>query len=243
MQKCVYYEAYEERYKAVYAAGVHIWGHTANDAVLLDCLTKWVKDNALRGKRVIEFACGEGGCGMILSRLGCLYHGVDLAPSALEKARRTLSAYPNARVSRLDMVNEAAGGPYDAALDAMGLHMLVTDGDRAAYLRNAYNCLTPGAPMLFFRESYRRDMQEVIIPTYEDWRALTGDDYETPQTRRVQQNGMDLIVRILLLPARARSESGYLAEMARAGFVTEHFVEMDTDVQIVYSASIYARKA
>ena len=34
--------------------------------------------------------------------------------------------------------------------------MLLTDQDRTAYLKNVYRVLKPGAPMLFFRESYKR---------------------------------------------------------------------------------------
>jgi len=78
------------------------------------------------------------------------------------------------------MVNETVNEMYDAALDVMGLHMLVTDGDRTAYLRNALQCLKPGAPMLFFRESYRQDMAAIEVQTYADWLAITGDDYNNP---------------------------------------------------------------
>ena len=35
--------------------------------------------------------------------------------------------------------------------------MLVTDKDRELYLKNAYNSLKENSPMLFFRESYRKD--------------------------------------------------------------------------------------
>jgi len=242
MEGRIYYEAYEERYKAVYAAGVTAWGHTAEDDGLATYIRLWAEENDLRGKHVIEFACGEGGGGVVLSRLGCRYHGVDLAPSALEKAAAALAPYSNARVSRLDMVRDAVGGLYDAAADCMGLHMLVTDADRAAYLRNAYRCLKPGAPMLFFRESCRRDIEDAPVPSYADWLAQTGGDYQTPQARRVQQNGMDIVVNIPLLPARAKSESGYRRELEAAGFAVEGFVEMDADMQIAYAATIFARK-
>jgi len=237
-----YYEAYEERYKTVYEAGVDVWGHTAEDAFLSAWLTKWVDENDLRGKRVIEFACGEGGSGVILSRLGCVYHGVDIAPSALAKAREKLSAYPDARLSHLDMVNELPNEMYDAALDVMGLHMLVTDADRAAYLRNAFQCLKPSAPMLFFRESYRRDMVDASIASYAEWLAFTGDDYTAPQKRLARQNGMDIEVNIPMIPARALSESGYRREMEAAGFAVESFAEMEVDTQIAYAASIFVRK-
>jgi len=169
-------------------------------------------------------------------------YGVDLAPSALEKAQTALSTYPNAQVSRLDMVNETVNEMYDAALDVMGLHMLVTDGDRKAYLRNALQCLKPGAPMLFFRESYRQDMAAIEVQTYADWLTITGDDYTTPQPRHVQQNGADIKVSIPLVPARAKSKDGYIHELTTAGFAVESFLEMDMNSQISYSASLFTRK-
>ncbi len=87
MKDQLYYTAYEQRYKAVYDAGVERWGHSPDDAELYTTLKKWVTDNHLEGKHVIEFACGEGAAGVILSELGCRYHGLDIAPSALERAR------------------------------------------------------------------------------------------------------------------------------------------------------------
>lgn len=95
---------------------------------------------------VIEFACGEGACGVILSRLGVKYTGVDIAPAAVERARDALRPYTDARVFPLDMVRHMPNDRYDAALDVMGLHMLVTDRDREKYLRHACGCLKRALP-------------------------------------------------------------------------------------------------
>lgn len=73
-----YYLAYENRYKKIFEAGADHWGHTPDDEILYATLEKWVYKNNLFGKRIIEFACGEGACGVILSKLGCYYHGVIL---------------------------------------------------------------------------------------------------------------------------------------------------------------------
>ena len=144
-----YYLAYEERYQAAFAAGIDYWGHDPGDTTLAEALDGWVKANRLSDRRVIEFACGEGAAGILLSRLGCRYLGVDIAPSAVEKTKQRLAGFPDAQVRLLDMVAQAAGDEYDAALDCSGLHMLVTDQDRRAYLQNAFHSLKPGAPMLF----------------------------------------------------------------------------------------------
>lgn len=167
---------------------------------------------------------------------------MDIAPSAVEKTKNALSSYPNATVTMADMVNQPILEKYDAALDCMGLHMLILDEDRMMYLKNAYNCLNDNAPMLFFRESYRENAPNVKIETIEQWKAITGEDYDTPKRRTVHQNGMDIEVDIPLVPARARTKDGYLLEMKEAGFLVEDFVEMDINEQCVCSVSIYVSK-
>ncbi len=245
MPKEPYYTSYEKRYQAVYAAGVDRWGHSHEDLVLYNALKAWVEQNSLRGKKVIEFACGEGACGVILSELGCIYHGVDISPSAIKKARETLADYLDASAEVLDMVKDTVIGRYDAALDCMGLHMLITDSDRSRYLQNAFSSLIDGAPMLFFRESYRRDgVYDGIVESIEEWSRITGDDYVTPQPRPVRRsdNGEVSEVYIPLLPARAKDQNGYVSELQSVGFTVERFIEMDSSSAIPFSASIYVRK-
>ena len=237
-----YYLAYEARYQKVFEAGGDCWGHGTDDETLAATLEKWVNDNQLKGKKIIEFACGEGTSGVLLSRLGCLYHGVDISPSAVEKAKESLREFPTARVSQLDMVKEMTGEIYDAALDCMGFHMLVTDNDRAAYLRNAFRSLKSGAPMMFFRETYRREVYNGSVESLEQWITITGDDYDTPQKRFAKSGDKEVEVWIPLVPARARNKEGYIAEMNNAGFVVDNFIEMDINEQCPYSASIYVHK-
>lgn len=240
-----YYMAYEKRYEAVYSAGVKLWGHSYDDVVLYNTLKTWVEENNLQGKKIIEYACGEGACGVILSELGCIYHGVDVSPLAIEKSKELLEKYPNASVEVLDMVKESVRGKYDAALDCMGFHMLVTDNDRYRYLKNAYDSLKDNAPMLFFRESYRRNGAYCgEVDTVEEWERLTGDDYKTPQLRKVRNDddGSTVEVYVPLVPARARDKTGYVEEIENIGFKVEKFIEMDASAAIPYSASIYVRK-
>ena len=242
-----YYMAYEKRYRAVFAAGAERWGHSPEDPVLVQTLEKWVEENHLSGKCVIEYACGEGACGVILSRLGCIWHGVDVSPAAVEKAQEAVREFPDASVQVLDMVKDTAAGPYDAALDCMGFHMLVTDADRSAYLKHACSSLRDGAPMLFFRQSYRSDgdpraVHKGVIRSIEEWEAVTGSDYSTPQLRRTFTDSGEIEVFIPLVPARANDRDGYIAEMEGAGFAVEKFEEMDESEAIRYSASISVRK-
>ena len=241
-----YYMAYEKRYQAVFSAGAERWGHSPDNEVLYNTLKSWVEENNLQGKSIIEYACGEGACGVILSELGCIYHGVDISPSAIEKSKKLLETYPNATVEVLDMVKESVKGKYDAALDCMGLHMLVTDNDRELYLENAYNSLKDRSPMLFFRESYRRNgAYRGAVNSIEEWAQITGEDYETPQLRQVRSsdNGDVIEVLVPLLPARAKDKNGYIEEFENISLDVEKFIEMDDSTVIPHSASIYVRKS
>ena len=240
-----YYKAYEKRYQAVFAAGAERWGHSPDNEVLYNTLKSWVEENHLQGKSIIEYACGEGACGVILSELGCVYHGVDISPSAIEKSKKLLQAYPNATVEVLDMVKETVHEKYDAALDCMGLHMLVTDNDRYLYLKNAYNSLKENSPMLFFRESYRRDgVYRGAVDSVEEWAHITGEDYKTLQARQVKSSCDGGVVEVLipLLPARAKDQNGYIEEFEAVGFDVEKLIEMEASTAIPHSASIYVRK-
>ena len=240
-----YYLAYEKRYQAVFSAGAARWGHSPDDDVLYNTLQSWVEENDLQGKSILEFACGEGACGVILSELGCIYHGVDISPSAIEKSKELLKKYPNATVDVLDMVKEQVGKQFDAALDCMGFHMLITDQDRACYLHNAYHSLKENAPMLFFRESYRKEgTHQGVVHTLEEWEQITGDDYKTPQLRQIRNSGDGSMAEVFLplVPARAKDKTGYIEEFENTGFNVEKFVEMDVSADVPHSARIYVRK-
>jgi len=234
-----YYTAYEDRYRAVYDAGIGLWGNSAEDKALRDTLAAWVTSNDLRGKRVIDFACGEGSCGLLLTSLGCQYLGVDISPSALDNARKRLADCKDAELRLLDIVKDTTGEVFDAAIDVMGFHMLVTDDDRRAYLDNVRSQLRPGAPMLFVRQAYRADAYEGEVGTIEDWKAITGEDYDTPQ-KRTDVSGKEVM--IPLLPARAKTMDGYRRELEAAGFAVESIAESEENRAICYSVTIHARR-
>lgn len=244
MENIPYYMAYEKRYRKVFEAEIERWGHSPDDEGLYSTLKKWVESNKLQGKKVIEFACGEGAGGVILSELGCIYHGVDISPAAIERAQIAVKPFPNASVSLLDMVSDKVNGIFDAAIDIMGYHMLILDSDRGDYLHNAFDCLSINAPMLFFKESYRwntPDLDEEIT-TFEQWMAITGEDYVTPQIKTAPHTGTEIEVNIPLVPARARNKEGYLREMSDAGFIVDEFIEMEFNNQNPYSATIFVHK-
>ncbi len=241
MKQDAYYLAYERRYRLVREAGGEGWGHTPDDADLSETLAGWVSENGLAGRRVIECACGEGASGVILSRLGCAYSGFDIAPTAVEAAQEALAAFPKASAALGDMTEPRPGGPYDAALDVMGFHMLVVDADRTRYLHILRACLKPGAPVLFFRESHRENAYDGPVESFDAWLARTGDDYETPGKRTARRGDGEVDVWMPLVPARAKTVSGYRAELEAAGFSVESILLSEPNTQCPFSVNIRAR--
>lgn len=238
----LYYEAYEGRYQAVQSVSEDLlWGHAPDDEELRAVLGGWVSEHGLRGRHVVEFCCGEGGSGVVLSELGCAYQGYDIAPSAVRKAQHLLEAFPDASAEERDLVKEPLPAcAYDAAFDSMGFHMLVLDADRKAYLSNMYACLKPGSPAFFFHQSYREDAYPGPVNTFEEWKTISGTDYQTPSQRQIGESGRTVL--IPLVPARARNREGYLSELEEAGFIVDEFIEMGENSKCVYSCSFHVHK-
>ena len=226
-EKESYYLSYEKRYKAVYEAGADYWGHTPDDDELIEYLTQYVEKHYLKGKRIIEFFCGEGASGVILSKLGCIYHGVDISLAALSKAKDSLKGFPNASIDVLNVVSEKITEQYDAALDVMGIHMLVTDPDRDKYLSNAFSCLKNNAPMLFLRVLCSDVAIDQYIETYEEWETISGKDYKTPQRMFFRKEGEEIEVQIPLIPGRAKTMNGYTLELTKSGFKIENIKNLE----------------
>ena len=238
-----YYLAYENRYQKVYEAGGDSWGHSLDDEELTEYLTQWVDKYKLKGKKIIEFACGEGASGVILSKLGCIYHGVDIAPSAVEKAKERLKEYPAASVSLLDMVNQKLSGIYDAALDVMGFHMLVADPDRINYLKNAFSCLKNNAPMFFFRELYSKDANDSFIGSFDEWLSITQNDYNKLRQMTINKDGKDIEIYLPYVPGRSKTKAGYTRELSENGFTVDSIIEMKASHKTPDSVSIYVHKS
>jgi len=237
-----YYFAYENRYKKAFTAGVDRWGHSPDDEILLSTLSNWVKVNHLQGKKIIEFGCGEGACGEILSKLGCIYHGIDISPAVIEKTSITLKHYSNTSVETFDMVNDVIKDKYDGALDVMALHMLILDNDRQKYLKNAYNCLNKNSPMLFFRELHNENEINEDIISLEQWITITGNDYTTPKIKQIVQNNRKIELNLPYVPGREKSKNGYIKELTNVGFKIEKIIEMESSKAVQNSVSIFVKK-
>ena len=217
-----YYAAYERRYRSVYAQGVRYWTAGPDErgdvARAVDSFLDSM--SASSGTHVVEFGSGEGYAGECVARRGYRYTGIDIARSAIAKARDRLAGCgTRTRVVVGDIVRlPFPRAAFDAALDIGCLHMLVVDADRRAYLREARRVLKPGGRVLFCRAAYRADAADDKVESYEQWLAMTGADVKTPEEREAWQEGESVKIMLPRLAARARNLDGYRREMDAAGF-------------------------
>ena len=219
-----YYTAYEKRYAALYAQGVQYWtAHPEELRVIKEAVGIFLEKchpQMDRPPHVIEFGCGEGYVGELLVSQGYRYTGIDIAASAIEKARERLKQFGDQiglLVADILDLSSLPSATFDAGIDMGCLHMLVVDADRHRYLQNANRVLKPGAQMLF-REAFRSDAPAEIVESYEAWVERTGVDIETPQVREAWQNGKGMEVHLPCLAARARNAGQYQQEMEAVGF-------------------------
>ena len=143
------YKAFwEEQHRKTYASGQSFCAQPRDAArlpVLPGCRLRASASQSPRD------GCSDGLNPLFLSREGYNVTGIDVSPSAIDRARQV------ARENAADITflcRDAAAGPldlpgcYDLWVDIKVLHCLWDDDARATYYRNAFDALVPDG--LFF---------------------------------------------------------------------------------------------
>jgi SAM-dependent methyltransferase len=230
-----YYESYEDRYKQVYSQGLKYWSsfpeEVAEELGGLDAFLSYCE--AKRGvHQVLEPGCGEGHLALALAQKGYEYLGIDLAPSAIDKASRRIAEAGLSHLAKFVLHDSTdlsflPPGGFDLALDNKFLHMLVVDQDRETYLNGLHAALRPGS-WVMFNELYREGAYAGPITSFDQYLEVFEPDLSTIEERTAYNDGVEVKVRIPRVPARFKDEAGYAAEMKRAGFALEHFQVLQT---------------
>jgi 2-polyprenyl-3-methyl-5-hydroxy-6-metoxy-1,4-benzoquinol methylase len=218
-----YYTAYEKRYRSIYSQGVTYWSNFPaeinNAKRIIDRFLSSIK--FIKGAKVIEFGCGEGFLAEHIVKQDLLYTGIDIAESAIKKAKERWSHLANNAVFYLGDITTPKlelHQKFDIGIDVSCLHMLVLNKDRNNYLQNAANLLAEDGYMLFCRELCRLDAIAAEIETYEEWLSLSGQDVDSYQKRKAVEKGKSTIISIPQIAARARSIEQYRKEVERQHF-------------------------
>ena len=158
----------------------------------------------VRGRRLLDAACGPGIYADELTRRGATVTGLDVSPRMVELATARV---PDARFRShdlnepLDWIDDDA---FDVALCALAIEYV---DDRAAALRELHRVLVPGGALVLSR----------LHPTA-DWLRHDGDYFATRVVEETWLEGWH--VRFWIAPLEQTC-----AEIADAGFVIERLVE------------------
>lgn len=108
-------------------------------------LEEMVKSGALpRGGRAIDIGCGTGTNAIWLAQQGFEVIGVDVAPLAIEQARKKAGGVQRVRFAVHDILKGAPeGGPFQLVFDRGCFHVFDEAADRARFAARVASILAP----------------------------------------------------------------------------------------------------
>lgn len=137
-----YYEAYDERYRAVHDIGLR-WTSDVKTPIVLESLEKYSEK---RGK-VLETGCGEGRDANAVLNAGYDLYASDISAEAIDFCKAQAPVYAD-RFFTLDFINGTLDMKFDFIYSVAVLHMLTEDNDRAAFYRFIKEHLSPDGKAL-----------------------------------------------------------------------------------------------
>jgi SAM-dependent methyltransferase len=159
----------------------------------------------VRGRRVLDAACGPGIYLEELLSRGAEVEGCDGSPRMVELARARADGRAEVRVHSLEEpLHWLADESFDLVLFALAHHYLT---NRPGFLREAHRVLRPDGALVISTHH----------PT-DDWRRLGGSYFDTGAITETWSKGWE--VTTWRLPLTRLTE-----EFAEAGFVIERLVE------------------
>lgn len=123
-----YYEAYDERYKAVHQKNLR-WMGSENSKIVTEIVQKYgiSKKNTL-----LEIGCGEGRDAAHLLKNGYNLLATDVSPEAVNFCKSQYKEYAD-NFQLLDAVSGTLDKKFDYIYSVAVIHMLVPDEDRKAF--------------------------------------------------------------------------------------------------------------
>lgn len=134
-----YYEAYDERYKAVHQKGYGWFGGTPTP-IVREIIDKYAID---KNVPMLEIGCGEGRDAVPLLKDGYALLATDVSAEAVAYCRNTAPAFAD-RFEVLDCLNSKNSKRYGFIFAVAVIHMLLPDEDRNGFYRFIKEHLTDG---------------------------------------------------------------------------------------------------
>ena len=132
-----YYEAYEERYRAIHARGLR-WSGDQPTPLVADVAARYCPE----GAHLLEIGCGEGRDALALLAQGYDLLATDVSQEAVAYCRAAAPEYAD-RFQRLDCLRDVHPARYDMVYAVAVVHMLVEDDDRRGFYRFVREHLKP----------------------------------------------------------------------------------------------------
>ena len=123
-----YYEAYDERYKAIHQKGFSWAGDVATPMVL----AVMRRFDLPKEARILEIGCGEGRDARAVLDEGYDLLATDISPEAISYCKSRFLKYAD-RFAVLDCLNGDCSDTFDMIYAVAVLHMLVEDEDRKRF--------------------------------------------------------------------------------------------------------------
>ena len=133
-----YYEAYEERYRAVHEKGLR-WSGERPTPIVAEVAARYCRKP---GAKLLELGCGEGRDARALLARGYDLLATDAAPEAIAFCRRAMPEHAEC-FAVLDCLRDAHEARYDFIFAVAVVHMLVLDEDRRGFYRFFAEHLAP----------------------------------------------------------------------------------------------------
>ncbi len=128
-----------------YATGQTPWDIGAVDPLLV----AFIDGGAVAPGRTLEVGCGTGNDALWLAGRGFEVLGIDVSPSAIEKARDKLAGAPlRCRFAVLDFLAEPSPGCFDFVFDRGCFHVFDEAEERARFVARVAAVLAPGGQWL-----------------------------------------------------------------------------------------------
>ena len=244
MSKQTDLNAYDERYKRVFAAGALSWNDTRPNLYLSHLLEQLPPN-----MRCIEFGCGEGYQARFIASKGHEVTAIDLSPTAIAKAIKETPDSPRIRFLVGDVTNALSlnlpEASFDLAVDIGCLQMMAEEEDRSNYLNLIYHVLKPNGK-LFLQDGLDLDdvkpQSDDEAKELRELKKLRTKPCGYPVPKRIMTPDGERELVLPLCPAcKMLSFEGYIQELTIHGFGALH-VERVNGVNYRYEVVVVAIK-
>ena len=233
------------KYARVYEAGVPLVSTRGYD----ERYRAFLSGRKDRGQ-LVEFGCGEGHAASMAAELGYDVLAIDIAPSAIARARKLYAEITAGLHLRFEVgdVVESESLPletFDVVADIGCLHVIEDMEDARRYVANAYRALKPGGVA---------DFQNMVTPEeavcwfpalqtqIDQWRERIANGGST-KIEQYEVDGRPISVEV---PCRLgnthRDVRTQVSLLTRAGFRIEHSVVLNPGVNSPFEATIIGRR-